>query len=456
MKRFCTILFYFFVCISICPEITAEPIPQQIQDVGIGQSERCRFDLLETDSYPRDKSDAEELKDVDPHKEKNHVLSLSEYKMDYWNTPRKGANYFNLLPSEEWFVSAKKFGIQFARLAPDKWNCEKRDFLIGDADSFGEIPLSDLETLKTTLDHAERNNIKVVLTLLSLPGSRWSQNNDHNDDLRIWEQKKYQDQAASFWKALAKELKDHPAVIGYNLLNEPHPECLFNIHDYNEINFEKWYETVKGSSADLNIFYAKIVEAIREVDSFTPVIVDTGLFATPGAISYLTPINDKNILYSFHMYEPYAYTTKRINNKRFTYPGPIPLDYGQDWFDPKSSVHWDVETLEEFFAPVLSWQKKFNIPSSQILVGEFGCDRTVGGADKYLAHLIKIFDTNQWHWAFYSFREDCWDSMDYELGTGNLPEEYWDALENCTSLNPFRKENPIFNVIKEALENPTH
>lgn len=384
------------------------------------------------------------------------TLTTAENKMNYWNTPRKGANYFNLLPSEEWFVSAKELGIQFARLSPDKWSCEKRDFLMGNADSFREISLSDLETLKTTLDHAQHNNIKIVLTLLSLPGSRWRQNNQGKDDLRIWEQKKYQSQAAFFWKILAKELKDHPAVVGYNLLNEPHPECLFDIHNYNEIDFKKWYETVKNSPADLNIFYTEIVEAIREIDPFTPIIIDTGLYAIPGAISYLMPIDDNNILYSFHMYEPYAYTTRRVNNKRFTYPGHIPLKYDQDWFDPKSTVYWSFETLEQFFNPVLSWQKKFNVPSSQILVGEFGCDRTVEGADKYLAHLIKIFNVNNWHWAFYSFREDCWDSMDYELGTGQLPWQYWDVVESHTNLNQFRKKNPLFNVIKEALKKTTN
>ena len=33
------------------------------------------------------------------------------------------------------------------------------------------------------------------------------------------------------------------------------------------------------------------------------------------------------------------------------------------------------------------------------------------------------------HWAFYSFREDAWDGMDYELGAAKLPWHYWDAVE---------------------------
>ena len=108
----------------------------------------------------------------------------SEKKIDYWNVQRKGANYFNQTPSVDWFIAAKATGIQFARLASDKWECEKRDFLVNDADAFTEISYRDLETLKVVLDQAEQNGIRIVLTLLSLPGSRWKQNNQGKDDLR--------------------------------------------------------------------------------------------------------------------------------------------------------------------------------------------------------------------------------------------------------------------------------
>ena len=65
--------------------------------------------------------------------------------------------------------------------------------------------------------------MKVVLTMLSLP-DRWRQFNNNKNDDRIWEEEKYQEQASQFWKDLALELKDHPAVVGYNIINEPHPE----------------------------------------------------------------------------------------------------------------------------------------------------------------------------------------------------------------------------------------
>lgn len=378
-----------------------------------------------------------------------------ENKIDFWNTQRKGANYFNETPSEEWFIAAKEIGIQFARLAPDKWKSEERDFLIGNADAFSEISLRDLETLKTVLDQAQHHGIKVLLTLLSLPGSRWKQNNHDRDDLGLWEHKEYREQAVLAWKSLATALKDHPAIVGYNILNEPHPELLFSIRDYSEVNFQQWYGSVKGSLADLNLFYRDIANAIREVDLSTPIIIDAGLYATPWAMTYLSPLEDDKIIYSFHMYEPYAYTTRKINQGQFTYPGPVPLKLEEAAEGKRldaALIQWNLETLQEFLLPVLEWQKKHHIPGARVLVGEFGCDRTAKGAEEYLAHLTHIFDTHQWHWAFYSFREDGWDSMDYELGSEKLSWKYWEAAEHRASLNPFRKDNRLFDTIKNALK----
>ncbi len=376
-----------------------------------------------------------------------------ENKATYWQPQRKGANFFNKTPTEDWFIAAKEAGIQFARLCCDKWQSESRDFLLEDADSFRMIPATDFEVLKNALDQAYHHNVKIVITLLSLPGSRWKQNNNDQDDLRIWQDEKYQTQAILFWKELASLLKEHPAVVGYNILNEPHPERLFGIDDFREIEFQKWYQVVEGSLADLNLFYKKVASAIREVDSTTPIILDTGLYATPWAISYLHPINEQGILYSFHMYEPYAYTTRKINNGKYEYPGSLPTQLvdAEANFGKEPSIHWDEKALQEFLEPISLWQKKFQIPSSQILVGEFGCDRTSKGAENYLESLIRIFDTHHWHWAFYSFREDCWDSMDYELGKDKLPWKYWEALKQGVSLDPFRYDNSLFHILKNGL-----
>ena len=63
-------------------------------------------------------------------------------------------------------------------------------------------------------------------------------------------------------------------------------------------------------------------------------------------------------------------------------------------------------------------------------MGEFGCDRSHEGAELYLHDLINIFNQNNWHWSFYSYREDDgWQAMDYELGKQKVHYTYWEYQE---------------------------
>ena len=53
---------------------------------------------------------------------------------------------------------------------------------------------------------------------------------------------------------------------------------------------------MKGTTADLNRLYQKVINSIREVDQEIPIILDSGLYATPWAFKYLKPVKDKNAL----------------------------------------------------------------------------------------------------------------------------------------------------------------
>lgn len=120
-------------------------------------------------------------------------------KMSFWQVPKKGANIFNQKVSKADIRAAKTYGIEFIRLAPDKFHTAKRDFLIGNADKYEGLVHEDLKALKSILDICAEENMPVIITMLSLPGSRWKQNNHDNDDLRIWTDKTFQTQASKFW-----------------------------------------------------------------------------------------------------------------------------------------------------------------------------------------------------------------------------------------------------------------
>jgi endoglucanase len=359
-------------------------------------------------------------------------VSVTFIKEDFWKQPKRGANVFNKKMIRQDIKAAKLFGINFIRLAPDKFSSKERDFLIGNADHYQGLVKEDLNYLKEILTMYQEEEMPVVLTMLSLPGSRWKQNNGDKDDLRIWTSPEFQMQAAQFWQDLCRELKDYSNIVGINILNEPHPERLYDkesIH-INEVNQAEVQNT-------LFEFYKLVISEIRKVDVQVPIILDSSSYGDSKTFMLLKPQNAPNILYSFHMYEPFIYTNAKLNGGRFSYPGNVGDEF------------WDAQALKRYMQHVSDFQKKYNIPSSSILVGEFGGNRQSKGLDSYFKDLLTIFREQNWHYAFYAFREDDWEGMDYELGNKKVPLDYWEASENGEDLNRFRNSDaPVFTTLK--------
>ncbi len=382
-----------------------------------------------------------------------YCFSYANPKANFWSQQRKGANSFNNFPLKERYKAAKDAGLEFLRITPSKWlngrsKGELGDFLLGRPGTFQNIIQKDVTYLKAALDKADEVGIKIVLTVLSLPGNRWSQHNNGTQERKIWTNFKYHELSAKFWKQLATELKGHPAVAAYNIKNEPAPELgPKRFSDWYSGDYKKWYQSVKGTPQDLNMFYKSTVAAIREVDKETPIMIDSGFYGTPWAFKILEPVNDPNILYSFHMYEPYAYVNYR-NEGKYQYPGKIPI--GETG---ASEIRWNEQAISDFLKPLRDWAKKHKIDSGRIICGEFGVYRTQKGAPIYLDHQMKVYNRKGWHWASYSFREDDWAGMDYELGTAKPGWHYWKAIEQGKMPGPktYNRKSELWDTIKANL-----
>jgi hypothetical protein len=179
------------------------------------------------------------------------------------------------------------------------------------------------------------------------------------------------------------------------------------------------------------------------VDANTPIILDAGFYAQPVALQCLTPLDDPNVLYAVHMYEPYQYTTFNRNRGRWRYPGSAP--YGGAQRD------WDAAALARHLQPMADWADAHGVPRNRLLLGEFGCDRRVAGCAAYLRDVIGAAEAARMHWAFYSFREDVWDAMDYEIGAGPTPPGFWNSVERGETPNPPRAPNPMADTLQAGL-----
>lgn len=367
----------------------------------------------------------------------------------FWSQPQRGGNSFNEQPPDRaYFDALRATGATWVRLTPDKWrSAGGRDFLMGNADHYQGLVPADVATLRRVLDDADAAGMKVVLVPLSLPLLRWKQKNDGVVDQRLWQSFDNHLPAQAFWRDLARALHGHPALVAYNLINEPAPEYGTTLREHADpAAMRAWYATVKDGPRDLPRFYTGLIAAVREVDADMPLMLDPGWYAAADALAYWpAALKDPHLLYSVHMYEPYA-ATSAPNQKRsppYRYPAVVPFGSGKE--------QWNAARVASYLQQPLAWADQHGVARSQMVVGEFGCMRRWADCPAYLEDVLRVLEAQKVHWAFYAFREDAWDGMDYELGDAALPWTYWQDVEAGKVPTPKRTDSPQFAPILKRL-----
>ena len=368
----------------------------------------------------------------------------------FWDTQQKGGNSFNEAPPDEaYFTALAETGATWVRLTFSKWKGEGRDFLIGDVDHYKGLKEKDLATLRKVLDAAQAAGLKVVVVPLSLPGARWVQQNGGKFDDRLWSDPAFSDQAARFWADLAAALKDHPAVAAYNLLNEPAPEKTTGLPENAAMHdLATWQEEQAGGPRDLPKLYERIAAAIRTADAVTPVMVDSGYYANPRSLAaWPARLSDERVLYAFHMYEPYAATSAPNMQRKvpLRYPG-VTTNYAG------GRLAWDRAAVAAHIDVAFDWAKAQGLPPNRVVAAEFGCMRLWRDCRAYLEDVIDAVDARGGHWAFYSFREDVWDGMDYELPASlTLGRFYWLAEQHRTE--GLSRNGGLMRLLQQRMRN---
>ena len=155
---------------------------------------------------------------------------------------------------------------------------------------------------------------------------------------------------------------------------------------------------------------------------------------------------DVAAVHTNHDYEPYA-ATSAPNMKRevpLRYPG-VSTDYAG------ASLSWDRAAVAAHIDLAFDWAKAQGLPPTRIVAGEFGCMRLWADCGAYLGDVMDAIDARGGHWAFYSFREDVWDGMDYELPVSVKPGQFYWLTEQGQG-NKLPRDGQLMDLLKAGMK----
>lgn len=233
-----------------------------------------------------------------------------------------------------------------------------------------------LDYADTILDACKKHGVTGILSVSQIPIDPTS---GLSQESRVfWEDPVRLMEAINVAGSLAQHFHNRGNELGaYEILNEP------VIRDGSKVEFPKtWPGLVRG-----------IVGEIRKYDAKRFVAVSLPIGGLPGEYGEkFQPLADANIIYNAHMYMPYDYTHQGVgewSKRDVEYPGMIGFKY------------WDSNALEKYMFPLLSFQRKYNVP---VWIGEFSAIRYAPNSDQYLSDLLTIFDKHGLGWSYYSFK----------------------------------------------------
>ncbi|MEK6626183.1 MAG: cellulase family glycosylhydrolase [Bdellovibrionota bacterium] len=243
----------------------------------------------------------------------------------------------------------------------------------------------------------------------------------------VWTDLAAREAWAKMWLALAKRYKDSPVVVGYDLMVEPNAnEIFFKIYDG-----KTFYNKYRGTSYDWNSWYPGLIQAIRTVDTKTPILLQSMGHAHMDWMPFLQPSRDTNIVYTIHDYEPFSYTHQHSVKNR--YPGKFDINYD----DKPEEV--DRTTLNAFLLPFDRYLKTQRDYTGA--VNEFGLHRNAPGADKYLSDMIELFEVRGWNHALW-----LWYPAHF-IKNRPADEIHFDFRFGPNYINTIPIANPVQDVI---------
>ncbi len=193
-----------------------------------------------------------------------------------------------------------------------------------------------------------------------------------------------QDHYAGAWVEVATRFKDHPAVIGYDIMNEPSPGSALDAADFSHTPPDG--PAAEFDRTDLTDFYQRLINAIRGADEDGWILYEPR-YAAPanGQPSFIEKLEDPREGEPRIVYSPHLYSI----NMEFL-----------EHYSPESD-----STLAD-------WEANRNIEAAAqgapLLCGEWGFHPDWGNAELFMGEVLDMYDGMMASWTYWSYDGGGW------------------------------------------------
>lgn len=209
---------------------------------------------------------------------------------------------------------------------------------------------------------------------------------DPHSSAQLWWGKKQRERSITkLWKQIAKRYANNKFVAAYSPINEPTPA---------------------GRISEYLNWMLDIMDTIHSVDKNHCIVFPWA--HDFNILNMMLPLPFNNIIYEYHMYDPFEITSQGING--FTQPNTYPSTGGDVGVYNKDSLYNKLNKIRDF-------QIKWNAP---IAITEAGCvaysplnNDAVPTSTAWFTDVISIFEEYGWSWVVTSWRQsEIWN---YEI-----------------------------------------
>ena len=266
------------------------------------------------------------------------------------------------------------------------------------------------DLLTNALDLARKHNLRAIVDLHIIRSHYFNAVNEGDDSGNtLFKSEKAQQDLINLWYQLSEALKGYSNDwVAYEFMNEPVAD-----------EHEQWNQLV-----------AKVHKALREIEPQRTLVIGSNRWQGYETMKYLrVPEGDKNIILSFHYYNPMllthygAWWTPIGQYKgKVNYPGVLVSqeDYEAQTPEVKALLEkdgyltqvWDINKIREDFKDAIAVAKKYDL---QLFCGEWGVYEPV---DRELAYrwtrdMLTVFDEFNIAWTTWCYDADFgfWDQQ---------------------------------------------